>query len=148
MTSQVVEMLLIEDNADDEELILHTLREANLINRIKVIRDGVEALDYLFCEGQYAGRGTQPNPLLILLDVKLPRIDGIQVLEKIKHDKRTQSIPVVMLTSSREEPDIAHSYQLGANSYIVKPVDFAQFQQAIQQVGLYWKVLNEPPISD
>src|SRR5215213_3430142 len=145
MTTQVVEILLVEDNPDDEELTLHALKRVNLVNRIDVVRDGAEALEYVFCTGAYAHRVIENGPRLILLDLKLPKVDGLEVLERIKADPRTRMIPVVVLTSSREERDIVESYQLGVNSYIVKPVDFEQFMQAVGQVGLYWVLLNEPP---
>ena len=142
---QGVEILLVEDNPDDEELTLITLEQNNIANLVKVIHDGAEALDYLFGTGDYHRPDAAHYPHLILLDLKLPKISGIEVLEQIKHDERTRMIPVVILTSSREEPDIKRCYLLGANSYIVKPVDFEQFRQAIKQLGLYWQLLNQPP---
>jgi CheY-like chemotaxis protein len=145
MTNQLVEILLVEDNPDDEELTLHALKKVNLINRINVCHDGAEALDFIFCTGVYAHRVIENVPRLIFLDLKLPKVDGLEVLERIKADARTRMIPVVMLTSSREESDIIESYQMGVNSYIVKPVDFEQFVQSIGQVGLYWALINEPP---
>jgi two-component system, response regulator len=141
----VVEILLVEDNCDDEELTLLTLEENHITNSVKVVRDGVEALEYLFCTGAYAGRNITNRPKLILLDIKLPKVSGLQVLERIKSDERTRKIPVVVLTSSSEGPDIEKSYQLGANSYIVKPVDFAQFKDTIKKLGFYWQILNIPP---
>jgi CheY-like chemotaxis protein len=135
----------VEDNPDDEELTLLTLEENNIANQIKVVRDGAEALDYIFGAGIYEGRDLSDRPRLILLDLKLPKINGLEVLERIKGDPAVSSIPVVVLTSSREEPDVARCYELGANSYIVKPVDFDQFKRAIQQLGMYWQILNEPP---
>ena len=145
MTNHVVEILLVEDNPDDEELTLHALKKVNLVNRINVVRDGAEALDFIFCTGTCAQRLIENMPKLIFLDLKLPKVDGLEVLQRIKADPRTRMIPVVMLTSSREERDIVESYQMGVNSYIVKPVDFEQFVQSIGQVGLYWALINEPP---
>jgi len=145
MTDTDIEILLVEDNPDDEELTLHTLNENKLANHIKVVRDGAEALDYLFATGAYEGRNIHDRPRLILLDLKLPKLDGIQVLEKIKSDPHTKQIPVVILTSSKEEPDIAKCYDLGANSYIVKPVAFDEFRECITQLGMYWQILNVQP---
>ena len=142
--TDAVEILLVEDNPSDVELALHALKRHNLANRIHVVRDGVEALEFLFCTGAYAHRGPDDGPKLILLDLKLPRVDGREVLRQIKAHPRTRSIPVVVLTSSREEGDILASYQLGVNSYITKPVDFEQFCDAVRQLGLYWLLLNEP----
>lgn len=136
-------ILLVEDNPDDEALTLRALKRSNILNEVVVAHDGVEALDYLFAEGSYAGRDASVIPEVILLDLKLPRIDGMEVLRRIRADKRTKLLPVVVLTSSREEQDIIESYSLGANSYIRKPVDFVQFGQAVQQLGLYWLLLNE-----
>ncbi len=143
--NSVVEILLVEDNPDDEELTLHALKKVNLINHIHVVRDGAEALDYVFCTGEYANRSIDMTPKLIFLDLKLPKVDGLEVLQKLKSDSRTRKIPVVVLTSSREERDIVESYEFGVNSYIVKPVDFEQFTESVGQAGLYWAVLNEPP---
>ena len=145
MTENAIEILLVEDNPDDVELTLHALKEQNITNHIEVVRDGAEALDFIFCTGQYEHRSMENAPKLILLDLKLPRVDGLEVLEKIKSDPRTKAIPVVILTSSREERDIVESYKLGVNSYITKPVDFEQFSEAVRQLGLYWLLLNEPP---
>ena len=145
MKDSPVEILLVEDNPSDVELALHALKKNNLANRVEVVRDGAEALDFLFGIGSYAGRNIQDGPKVVLLDLKLPRVDGLEVLEKIRSDPRTKNIPVVMLTSSREERDIAESYNLGVNSYIVKPVDFEQFTEAVRQLGLYWLLLNQPP---
>jgi two-component system response regulator len=136
-------ILLVEDNPDDELLTLRALEKSNLLNKVVVTRDGVEALDYLHGTGAYAGRDRRPMPQLVLLDLKLPRIDGLEVLRRIRADERTQLLPVVVLTSSDEERDIVESYRLGANSYIHKPVDFLQFTEAVQQLGLYWLVLNK-----
>lgn len=153
MSMDSIEILLVEDNPNDEELTLYALKKNNITNRIQVVRDGAEALEYLFCTGTYAHRQINDTPKVVLLDLKLPKVDGLEVLEKIKADVRTRKIPVVMLTSSREERDIVESYQLGVNSYIVKPVDFEQFSEAVRQLGLYWMLLNqtpsfkEPPVS-
>jgi len=138
-------LLLVEDNPDDELLTIRALRRHNLANDIVVARDGQEALDYLFGEGEYADRERAELPQVILLDLKLPKVDGLQVLERIRGDPRTRSVPVVVLTSSNEEGDIVRSYHLGANSYVRKPVDFEQFVEAARQLGLYWLVLNEVP---
>lgn len=138
----IVEILLVEDNRDDEELTLLTLEENHIANAIQVARDGAEALDYLFGTGQYDGRDVMRQPNLILLDIKLPKVSGLEVLRAIKRDERTRKIPVVVLTSSREEPDVAASYTLGANSYIVKPVDFDKFKDTVRQLGFYWQILN------
>lgn len=142
MKDRPVEILLVEDNPNDVELALHALEKNNIANHIEVARDGAEALDFLFGTGAYAGRNIQDGPKVILLDLKLPKVDGLEVLEQIRSDPRTKNIPVVMLTSSREERDIAESYNLGVNSYIVKPVDFEQFTEAVRQLGLYWLLLN------
>jgi len=143
-----VEILLVEDNADDVELTLHALRGEHISNSIQVARDGEEALDFLFARGEHRGRDTACPPKVILLDLKLPKVDGLEVLREIKKDARTQPIPVVVLTSSREERDMVESYQLGVNSYIQKPVDFDQFRRTIKQLGLYWLVVNQPPPSN
>lgn len=136
-------ILLVEDNPDDEALTLRALRSSNILNEVVVARDGREALDYLFGEGAYAGRDLSIMPELILLDLKLPKIDGLDALRLIRSNERIRFIPVVILTSSREEKDVVSSYSLGANSYIRKPVDFVQFVEAARQLGLYWLVLNE-----
>jgi two-component system response regulator len=140
-----VEIVLIEDNPADVELTLHALRRNKLANRIEVLGDGEEAIAYLFCEGAFASRAPAPPPKLVLLDLKLPKLDGLDVLRRIKADPRTRSIPVVVLTCSNEEADMVQSYQLGVNSYIRKPVEFSQFQETVKQVGLYWLVVNVPP---
>ena len=145
MSSLPIKILLVEDNPDDVELALHALRRHNLANDIEVARDGAEALDYIFRNGSFADRTAEPLPRLVLLDLKLPKVGGLEVLERIKSDPLTRSIPVVVLTSSRQERDIVESYQLGVNSYITKPVDFEQFIQAVYTLGLYWLLLNEPP---
>lgn len=147
MIKQAVEILMVEDNPYDEELALHALHTHNLANHIQVVHDGVEALDYIFGTGTYAGRHNEELPRLILLDLKLPKVDGLEVLKRLKSDPHTQTIPVVMLTSSRQERDVIESYQLGANSYIVKPVDFDQFNEAVKQIGFYWLLLNQPPVT-
>lgn len=137
-------ILLVEDDERDIELTLTALADANLGNAIMVVRDGQQALDYLFYRGDYADRGNG-LPVVMFLDLKLPRVDGMEVLRTMKSDTRLRALPVVMVTSSREEQDIVRSYQLGVNAYVVKPMDFDQFMQAIQQLGLFWVVLNEPP---
>ena len=138
-----VEILLVEDSDEDLELALRALRRAKIVNHIEVARDGVEALDFLFSEGAHAGASGVQRPRVVLLDLKLPRIDGLEVLRRIKADPRTRAIPVVVLTSSSEQRDLVESYQLGVNSYIVKPVNFERFAQAVQEIGLYWVVLNQ-----
>lgn len=145
MDSNLVEILLVEDNPSDLELALHALRKHKLANRIEVARDGAEALDFIFCTGRFANRKPENGPRVIMLDLKLPKVDGLEVLERLKSDPKTRNIPVVVLTSSREERDIVESYRLGVNSYIVKPVDFEQFINAVQQLGFYWLLLNQPP---
>ncbi len=145
MAHDSVEILLVEDNPNDVELALHALKRNNLTNPIHVVRDGAEALEFVFCAGAYAGRRPENGPKVILLDLKLPKVDGLEVLRQIKADPRTRPIPVVMMTSSREERDIVESYRLGVNSYIVKPVDFEQFSEAVRQVGFYWLLVNRPP---
>ena len=140
-----IEILLVEDNPNDEELTLYALKRNNISNHIQVVHDGAEALEYLFCTGPYAHREINNPPKVVLLDLKLPKVDGLEVLEKIKADARTRIIPVVMLTSSQEERDIIESYQLGVNSYIVKPVDFEQFTEVVRHLGLYWMLLNQTP---
>jgi CheY-like chemotaxis protein len=146
MTTRQVEILLVEDNPDDVELTLHALRKENLANSIHVARDGEEALEFLFCNGTHAGRTFDCPPKLILLDLKLPKVDGMEVLKRLKADTRTKTIPVVILTSSKEERDLVQGYNLGANSYIQKPVDFDQFREIVKTVGLYWLVINQPPV--
>lgn len=142
--TDAVDILLVEDNNDDVELALHALRRENLANKIHVARDGEEALQFLFCSGPYADRSFQEAPRLVLLDLKLPKVDGMEVLKKLKDDERTKRIPVVILTSSKEERDLVNGYGLGANSYIQKPVDFTQFREVVKTAGLYWLVINQP----
>ncbi len=143
-----VEILLVEDNPNDIELTMHAFKRNNLANYVRVVRDGAEAVDYIFGRGDYTGRNVQNRPRVILLDLKLPKIDGLDVLRHIKSDPRMCVIPVVVLTSSREERDIVESYRLGVNSYIVKPVNFDNFIEAVRTLGLYWLLLNEPPAID
>lgn len=138
-------ILLVEDNADDEELTLIAFRQSNISNEVVVAHDGVEALDYLFGSGAWAGRDSSRKPAVVLLDLKLPRLSGLEVLERIRADARTSTLPVVILTSSREEQDLAESYRLGCNSYVRKPVNFDQFVASARQLGLYWLLVNEPP---
>ena len=138
-------ILLVEDNPDDEALTVRALRKNNIANEIVVARDGVEAVDYLFGTGAYTGRDASRLPQVVLLDLKLPKVDGLEVLRRIRADDRTRLIPVVVLTSSKEERDLVDSYSLGANSYVQKPVDFGEFVEAARQLGLYWLVLNQPP---
>ncbi|UCG79829.1 MAG: response regulator [Desulfobacterales bacterium] len=138
-------ILLVEDNPDDELLAVRALRRNKIMNKVVVARDGAEALDYLFGTGTYEGRDMSEMPQVVLLDLKLPKVDGLEVLKRLRNDERTKVLPVVVLTSSKEERDLTDSYKLGANSYIRKPVDFAQFTEAVRQLGLYWLVLNESP---
>jgi CheY-like chemotaxis protein len=147
MTQREIEILLVEDNQDDIELTLHALRKENLANNIHVTRDGEEALEFLFCNGAHADRSFDSPPRLVLLDLKLPKVDGMEVLRRLKGDPRTRTIPVVILTSSREERDLVNSYGLGANSYIQKPVDFEQFRETVKSMGLYWLVINQMPVA-
>jgi len=138
-------ILLVEDNPDDEALTIRALQQNNILNEVVVARDGVEALDYLFCRGKYADRDPTSLPQVVLLDLKLPRVDGLQVLEQIRADSQTKCLPVVILTSSKEDSDILNGYKLGVNSYVRKPVNFNEFSDAVKQLGLYWLILNEPP---
>ena len=143
--AEAFEILIVEDNPLDLEMTLRGLHKANIVNHIHVARDGAEALEFLFCEGAYADRRIEDAPRFVLLDLKLPKIDGLEVLARMKADERTRSIPVVMLTSSKEQRDLIESYQLGVNSYIVKPVDFENFVQAARELGTYWLMLNQTP---
>ena len=145
MTQHAIDILLVEDNPSDAELTLHTLKTYIRADRIELAVDGAEALDILFRKGAYAARGADSYPKVVLLDLKLPKIDGFEVLRRMKSDARTRHIPVVILTSSREDRDLQEAYRLGANSYIVKPVAFAQFSDAVRQIGLYWVLLNQRP---
>lgn len=145
MANNLVEILLVEDNPNDVELTLYALKQNHLANHLEVVRDGAEALEFLFCTGRYAGRQIENGPKVVLLDLKLPKVDGLEVLRRVKADPRTRPIPVVVLTSSREERDLVESYELGVNSYIVKPVDFQQFTEAVRHLGMYWLLLNQPP---
>lgn len=138
-------ILLVEDNPDDEALALRALKKNNIANEIVVVHDGVEALDYLWCQGSYEGRDPNDLPQVILLDLKLPKINGLEVLKSVRSDERTKLLPVVILTSSGEERDMIEGYALGANSYIRKPVDFEQFLDAVKELGLYWLVINQVP---
>jgi CheY-like chemotaxis protein len=147
MNSRELDILLVEDNQDDMDLALHALRREKLANSIFVARDGEEALDFLFCRGAFAQRSFDHPPKLVLLDLKLPKIDGMEVLKQVKSDPRTKTIPVVIMTSSKEERDLVAGYNLGANSYIQKPVDFEQFRETVKSVGLYWVVINQAPVA-
>jgi len=143
--SEIVDILLVEDNPKDAELTIRAIKKRNLLNPIHVVEDGAEALDFIFCQGVYSGRNISRPPRVILLDLKLPKVNGLEVLQSIKSDERTRNIPVVVVTSSREDPDIAAAYSLGANSYVVKPVDFDVFVDAMSNLGLYWLLLNQQP---
>jgi two-component system response regulator len=143
-----VDILLVDDSEEDVDLTLHALRSENLANRVFVARDGEEALDFLFCSGPHSERTFDNPPKLILLDLKLPKVDGMQVLKRVKCDERTKTIPVVLMTSSKEERDRVVGYNLGANSYMQKPVDFSEFRKLVKLLGLYWLVVNQPPVSN
>jgi two-component system, response regulator len=140
-----VDILLVEDNPQDAELTTRALKKRNLANRLFVVEDGAEALEFIFCRGKYAEREFTSSPKIVLLDIRLPKLNGLEVLDAIKKDERTRSIPVVMITSSNEDPDIKMAYALGANSYVVKPVDFDAFLEAMSNLGFYWLLLNQPP---
>ena len=140
-----VEILLVEDNPHDIKLALYAFKTNNLANRVHVVRDGAEALEYMFCTGRYAERNIANAPRVVLLDLKLPLVDGIEVLRQVRADERTKTLPIVVLTSSREESDLVDSYELGVNSFIVKPVDFDQFTEVVRQLGYYWLLLNQLP---
>jgi CheY-like chemotaxis protein len=143
-----IEILLVEDNPTDLELTMHALTKHNLANKIHTVRDGEEALDFLFCRGVFSDRGFADAPKVILLDLKLPKVDGLEVLRAIKADSRTKAIPVVIMTSSNQQRDLVEGYQLGVNSYIQKPINFVEFQEVIQKLGYYWLVVNKPPPAD
>lgn len=143
--SNTIEILLVEDNESDAELTLHALRKNKVANQIQHVRDGEEALDFLFCRGAFSGRQFDKPPRLVLLDLKLPKVDGLQVLEAVKANPRTRAIPIIVLTTSKEEQDMVNSYKFGANSYIQKPVNFAEFQDVVRQLGLYWLLVNSNP---
>lgn len=145
MITTMLDIVLVEDNAADIELTLDALNENNLVNRVKVLRDGQAAIDYFFHEGEYAGCGLCERPALILLDLNLPKIDGLEILRRIRADERTKLIPVVVLTSSAADQDRIESYHLGVNSYLTKPVEFDTFSKVVAHIGLYWAVLNKPP---
>lgn len=143
--STIIEILLVEDSLEDLELTCRALKKAKLGNHLQIARDGAEALEFIFCEGPHVGRRIEDTPKLILLDLKLPKVDGLEVLQRIKSDPRTKLIPIVVLTSSKEQTDVVKSYALGVNSYIVKPVNFESFSTAVQELGMYWLLLNQPP---
>jgi two-component system, response regulator len=148
MNPNEVDILLVDDSQDDVDLTLHALRAEKLANHVFVVRDGEEALDFLFCSGPHTQRSFDHAPKLVLLDLKLPKVDGLQVLKQIKGDPRTRNIPVVMMTSSREERDLVSGYDLGVNSYLQKPVDFDEFRKMVKLLGLYWLVTNQPPVTN
>jgi len=148
VSSHPVDILIVEDSAEDLELALRALRKANLASRIEVARDGQDALDFLFCTGAHVDRQVEDKPGVVLLDLKLPKVDGLEVLQRLKSDARTKTIPTVVLTSSNERADIVRSYELGVNSYVVKPVNFDQFAAAVQKLGLYWLLLNQRPTAN
>jgi CheY-like chemotaxis protein len=140
-----VEILLVEDNPSDAELTLHALKKSKLANKMQLVRDGEEALDFLFCRNAFSNRRIDNGPRLVLLDLKLPKVDGLQVLQAVKGDPRTKAIPIIVLTSSKEEQDLVRSYHLGVNSYIQKPVHFGEFQEVVRQLGMYWLLVNSKP---
>jgi len=139
-----IEILLVEDDRNDLDMTLRALRKANLANRIQIVRDGAEALEFIFCEGAHTGRKIENGPRVILLDLKLPKVDGMEILKRVKGDPRTKMIPIVILTSSKEQKDVIESYHLGVNSYIVKPVNFERFAASVRDLGMYWLLLNQP----
>jgi two-component system response regulator len=143
--TDAVDILLVEDNPQDAELTTRALKKHNLANRLITVEDGAEALDFIFCRGKHATRGNGHSPKVILLDLKLPKVSGLEVLRALKQDEKTRAIPVVIVTSSREDPDIKTAYSLGANSYVVKPVDFDAFAESVSSLGLYWLLVNQPP---
>ena len=143
--TEAVDILLVEDNPQDAELTTRALKKNNLANRLFTVEDGAEALDFVFCRGKYATRDNGHSPKVVLLDLKRPKVSGLEVLRALKQDERTRAIPVVVVTSSREDPDIKTAYGLGANSYVVKPVDFDAFAEAVSSLGLYWLLVNQPP---
>jgi two-component system response regulator len=143
--TDAVDILLVEDNPQDAELTIRALKKHNLANRLITVEDGAEALDFLLCRGKYATRDVGHPPKVVLLDLKLPKVSGLEVLRALKQDEKTRAIPVVIVTSSREDPDIKTAYALGANSYVVKPVDFDAFAEAVSSLGLYWLLVNQPP---
>lgn len=147
MSDNAIEILLVEDNPSDVKLALHAFKANNIVNRVQVVRDGAEALEFIFCTDRYTHRKIENGPKVILLDLKLPLVDGLEVLRQIKADPRTQAIPVVVMTSSKEESDVVESYKIGVNSYIVKPIDFEQFIEVVRQLGFYWLLLNQLPPS-
>lgn len=146
MLTKTVEILLVEDSINDAELTIREMKKHNLVNELFHVKDGEEALDYIFARGPFSDRLIEQRPKLVLLDIQMPKVNGIEVLQQVKADERTRTIPVVMLTSSKEDPDIKRCYELGANSYIVKPVNFEAFTTAIKSIHFYWLLLNEPPI--
>jgi CheY-like chemotaxis protein len=148
MNSNEIDILLVDDSQDDIDLTLHALRSESLANRVFIARDGEEALDFLFRSGPHSQRSFEQPPKLVLLDLKLPKIDGMQVLKQVKGDSRTRTIPIVMMTSSREECDMLNGYDLGVNSYLQKPVDFERFRKMVKLLGLYWLVTNQPPVTN
>ena len=143
--TEAVDILLVEDNPQDAELTTRALKKHNLANRLITVEDGAEALDFIFCRGKYATRNNGQSPKVVLLDLKLPKVSGLEVLRALKQDEKTRSIPVVIVTSSREDPDIKTAYALGANSYVVKPVEFDAFAESVSSLGLYWLLVNQPP---
>lgn len=145
MNNEAIEILLVEDNQYDAELAINALKTKNLANNLYHVEDGVEAIDFIFCRGKYNERNIDIPPRVILLDLKMPKLNGLEVLRQVKADPRTKKIPVVILTSSKEDPDIKEAYELGANCYIVKPVDFDNFSKAVEEIGLFWMLLNQPP---